>query len=83
MQPLRKPPLAMTQILAWPDSHRARTGRWPSCTGGQVHGAPGETWVNVSQALTQGLRGLPGGDTFPRLLTPASAASGTSARCPS
>jgi hypothetical protein len=66
VQPLRKPPLTITEILSWADSHRARTGRWPSCTGGQVHGAPGETWVNLSQALRLGLRGLPGGDTLRR-----------------
>jgi hypothetical protein len=56
---------------AWPtvcSGLGARAGRWPSCTGKQVHGAPGETWVNVNQALTKGLRGLPGGDTLPRLL---------------
>jgi hypothetical protein len=56
------------QILAWADAHRARTGRWPSCTEGRVHGAPGETWVNVNQALEKGFRGLPGGDSLPRLL---------------
>lgn len=66
--PQRKPPLSVAQIMSWADSHRARTGRWPSCTDGQVHGAPGETWVNVNQALTKGLRGLPGGDTLLRLL---------------
>ena len=58
----------MARILAWADAHHARTGRWPSCTGGRVHGAPGETWRNVSQALLVGSRGLPGGDTLPRLL---------------
>jgi hypothetical protein len=66
--PLPKPHLTVAKILAWADSHRARTGRWPSCTGGRVRGAPGETWVNVNQALRLGLRGLPGGDTLPRLL---------------
>ena len=60
--------MTVAQILAWADSHHARTGRWPSCTEGQVHGAPGETWVNVNQALKKGLRGLPGGDALPRLL---------------
>jgi hypothetical protein len=63
----RKPSLSVAQILAWADSHRARAGRWPSCTGGQVHGAPGETWSAVSEALRQGFRGLPR-DTLPRLL---------------
>jgi hypothetical protein len=58
----------VAQILAWADAHHARTGRWPSCTEGQVHRAPGETWRNVSQALSVGSRGLPGGATLPRLL---------------
>ena len=66
--PLRKPPLSVARILAWADAHHARTGRWPSCTQGQVHGTPGEAGVNVNQALTNGLRGLPGGDSLPRLL---------------
>jgi hypothetical protein len=64
----RKPPLTEAQILSWADAHRARTGRWPSWKGGRVHGAPGETWRNLNQALRLGLRGLPGGDTLLRLL---------------
>jgi hypothetical protein len=66
--PRRKPRLTIPQILAWADSHHARTGRWPSCTEGQVPSARGETWRNISQALSAGSRGLPGGDTLPRLL---------------
>ncbi len=62
---LRKRPLTVARILAWADAHHARTGRWPSCTGGQVHGAPGETWVNVNQALVCGGRGLPAGLGLP------------------
>jgi hypothetical protein len=77
VQSLRKAPLTVAETLAWADSHRARTGRWPSCTDTQVHGAPGETWVNVNQALLKGLRGLPGGDALPGCW-PASAAGGTS-----
>jgi hypothetical protein len=65
---LRKPPLSVAIILAWADSCRACTGYWPSCTEQHIRGAPGETWVNVNQALTNGHRGLPGGDTLPRLL---------------
>jgi hypothetical protein len=63
-----RPGLTVGQILAWCDAHRARTGRWPSGRSGPVEGAPGETWVNVHQALQRGLRGLPGGDSVPRLL---------------
>jgi hypothetical protein len=67
--PPRKPPLTVAQILAWADAHHARTGRWPSCTEGHIRGAPSETWVNVNQALSVDSRGLPGGDTLPRLLS--------------
>jgi hypothetical protein len=49
----------VARTLSWADAHRVRTSRWPSGTGGQVHGAPGETWLAVSSALRQGLRGLP------------------------
>jgi hypothetical protein len=55
-------------ILAWADEHHARTGRWPHRNSGPVAGAPGETWVHVSQALGKGLRGLPGGSSLFRLL---------------
>jgi hypothetical protein len=63
-----RPALTVALILAWADAHRARTGRWPSEQSGPVEGAPGETWLNVHQALQRGLRGLPGGDSLARLL---------------
>jgi hypothetical protein len=63
-----RPTLSVEQILVWCDEHRVRTGRWPSPGGAAVPGAPGETWVNVNQALRLGLRGLPGGDSLPCLL---------------
>src|SRR5262249_5777979 len=65
--PLRRPPLTVEQILAWADRHRRRTGRWPRRDSGPVADAPGETWVNVGQALEKGLRGLPRGLSLPRL----------------
>ena len=37
-------------------------------TSGAVSGVPGETWSAVEQALTKGLRGLPGGSSLGRLL---------------
>jgi hypothetical protein len=35
---------------------------------GAVKGAPGESWWNIDTCLIKGHRGLPGGDTLPRLL---------------
>jgi hypothetical protein len=63
--------LTVAQVLAWADAHRARTGAWPRRDSGPVDGAPGETWVNVNQAMQKGLRGLPGGNSLARLLTRA------------
>jgi hypothetical protein len=62
------PPLTLTQILAWADTHHTRTGAWPSHTSGQVVGAPGETWSTLNSALRHGGRSLPGGDSLVRLL---------------
>jgi hypothetical protein len=50
--------LTIEQVLAWADAHHERTGSWPTRQSGPVIGAPGETWVNVNQALVKGLRGL-------------------------
>jgi hypothetical protein len=71
---MRKPmttKLTVAQTLTWADAHHARTGAWPRRDSGPVAGAPGETWVNIDQAMKKGLRGLPGGDTLARLLTRA------------
>jgi superfamily II DNA or RNA helicase len=62
------PQLSVQQILAWADSHHARTGRWPTANSGLVAEAPCETWVNIDQALTKGLRGLPKGSSLAQLL---------------
>lgn len=37
------PPLTVTQILAWADSHYERTGQWPQETSGQIPDSGGET----------------------------------------
>jgi hypothetical protein len=66
--PLRRPLLSVAQILAWADTHRARTGDWPAVSSGAVIGAAGETWVYLEHALVTGYRGLPGGDSLARLL---------------
>ncbi len=62
------PPLTEEQILCWADAHFARTGKWPSGRKEPVTDAPGETWGNISQCLSNGDRGLPGGATLARLL---------------
>ena len=63
-----RPPLTPTRILAWADTHHARTGEWPGKSCGPVADAPGETWSGVDAALAMGLRGLPGGSSLPQLL---------------
>jgi hypothetical protein len=63
-----RPPLTAEQILGWADDHYARTGEYPRATSGPVAGATGENWAALNNALCCGLRGLPGGDSVPRLL---------------
>lgn len=67
-RPLRRPQLTIPQILSWADQHQRRTGRWPVCSDGHVTGAPTESWNAINVALSQGLRGLPGGSSLVRLL---------------
>jgi hypothetical protein len=62
------PALKARQVLAWADAHFARTDFWPHENSGPIAEAPGETWSAVNQALKQGHRGLPGGDSLARLL---------------
>jgi hypothetical protein len=62
------PSLATGQILEWADSHKRRTGQWPRVQSGRLADAPDETWLAIDSALREGLRGLPGGDSLPRLL---------------
>ncbi len=64
----RKPILSVKQILEWADAHFERTGRWPKEHSGPITDAPGETWLAVTSALREGLRGLSGGSSLPRLL---------------
>ena len=58
-------------ILAWADHHHDHTGKWPKERSGPVLLAKGEFWVNINAALRQGLRGLKGKRTLPRLLAKA------------
>jgi hypothetical protein len=64
----RLPPLSEPQILAWADSHRARTGSWPTSDSGTIPGSGGDKWLSVDTALRLGSRGLPGHSSLARLL---------------
>jgi hypothetical protein len=60
--------LTVEQVLAWAEAHHARTGGWPAAHSGPVHGAAGETWRALNNALSAGTHGLPGGSSLSRLL---------------
>jgi hypothetical protein len=60
--------LTYRQILFWVDMHHRRTGTWPTSTSVAIPFALGETWSGIASALSAGRRGLPGGDSLPRLL---------------
>ncbi len=62
------PPLSVEEILSWVETHYRRTGKWPSENSGPVVDAPGEKWRNIRNALSKGLRGLPGGSSLFRLI---------------
>jgi hypothetical protein len=62
------PPLSVAQILRWADAHRTQTGQWLTAEAGAIPDSGGETWSAVDNALRQGLRGLPAGDSLYRLL---------------
>jgi hypothetical protein len=64
----RRPSLTIELILAWADAHYLCTRSWPNSRSGPVQDAPGETWRNLNEVLLRGSRGLPGGDSLPRLL---------------
>jgi hypothetical protein len=55
------PPLTEAVILKWADAHYARNGTWPNETSGAIVSTARRKVVNVNAALSQGLRGLPGG----------------------
>jgi len=66
--PLHKPPLSMDEIMRWIDAFHARTGKWPSTTGGLVGPLAKVTWAAIDHALARGGRGLPGGSSLAKLL---------------
>lgn len=63
-----RPPLTIEIVLAWADSYRARTGRWPSAGSGEIPESLGDTWDSINAALVRGNRGLPGGTSLAVLL---------------
>jgi hypothetical protein len=64
----RKRPLSVAVILEWLDIYKHRTGRWPNRKADPLPEMKGETWGAVDLALSQGIRGLPGGESITQLL---------------
>lgn len=62
------PVLTTKLILQWADAHHQRTNSWPNQSSGVVPDAPSEKWGNIDNALSSGLRGLPGGSSLAQLL---------------
>src|SRR5262249_35893737 len=62
------PPYTIQQILDWADGHFRRFQKWPTSVSGAIADVPGETWLAVHHALSNGGRGLPGGSSLARLL---------------
>lgn len=58
LSPMPRSRLSIDQVLAWADSHHARTGKYPVAHSGPVHEAPDETWLNINQAMCAGMRGF-------------------------
>lgn len=65
----RLPVLSLDDIQAWAESYRKRTGRWPTRGSGAIPEAPGESWSRISNALTQGKRGITAKMTLAEFLT--------------
>lgn len=62
------PRLSTSNILAWCDAHRRRTGQWPTNNSECVAEAPEETWRALDAALRNGARGLAGNSSLAQLL---------------
>jgi hypothetical protein len=58
-----KPPLSVTQILAWADEFKRQTGCWPNLLSGRIKPVD-ESWLAINSALRQGNRGLPEGSSL-------------------
>lgn len=61
------PRLTIKQILAWAKEHHGRTDQWPRRLSGDVHGAHGETWLGIDQAMRIGYRGFSGEQSLAKL----------------
>jgi hypothetical protein len=64
----RRPAFTVSQVLAWADDYRRRTGQWPIIRSGSIRKTHDDTWRNVDNALRYGLRGLAGGSSLAQLL---------------
>ncbi len=64
------PELTEEAIASLAEVHFRAKGEWPTRQSGSVSGSPvpGETWKRINDALTVGLRGLPGGSSLAQLL---------------
>jgi hypothetical protein len=62
------PDLKESDILAWAEAHRRRTGVWPTSKSGPIPGTAGETWRGVDDALRKGRRGMRGRRSLAGLL---------------
>jgi hypothetical protein len=62
------PQLKEKEIVAWAKAHFKATVRRPTDRRGPIAQSPGDTWCAVDQALTKGVRGLPGGSSLAKLL---------------
>jgi hypothetical protein len=73
--------LSVRQILEWADLFHESTGTWPTQLSGRVatNSQPPESWRAIHQALTDGLRGLPGNGSLARLICEHRGFAGTRA----
>lgn len=62
------PRLYKKAIISWAKAHHRRTGQWPRARTGGIPEAPGESWLAIDAALTEGRRGFPGRSTLAKLL---------------
>lgn len=63
----KHPPLSEEHILDWADAYHRKSKNWPTEKSGKIRGT-NETWSEINDSLTKGLRGLPGGSSLSRLL---------------
>jgi len=59
------PNLSREQIITWMADYFARHGKYPSSNAGAIDES--ETWAKINDALIDGRRGLPGGQSLPQL----------------